>query len=302
MPRIPIFSSLIDTMRSPRRRASQEKPRSMGVIISAYNNPHWLEKTLWGYQAQQYCRTPVELIIADDGSNDETRKLIDRYRSKFTWSIKHVWHPDDGFRKCEILNCAIGEAEADYLVFTDQDCIPQPDNLETHYRYAQRGWFVSGGYLKLPLDVSQQITQNDIRSGTIFEVQWLRQHGYANTKRKLFKQFSVFLPSRMKNWLTTTSATWNGYGSACWRDDALFVNGFNEAMKYGGEDREFGERLMNAGIRAKQCRYSLTYLHLDHSRPYEDRAVWERNNVIRQQVREERIVQTPQGIQQRLVR
>jgi hypothetical protein len=125
-------------------------------------------------------------------------------------------------------------------------------------------------------------------------------HCFATRKWNLFKRFSVFLPPSLKNWLTTTSATWNGCGSSCWRDDVLLVNGFNEAMKYGGLDREFGERLMNAGIRAKQCRYSLTYLHLDHSRPYEDRTVWERNHAIRQQVRKERIVQTAQGIRQHL--
>jgi glycosyltransferase involved in cell wall biosynthesis len=268
----------------------------MGVVISTFNHPAWLEKTLWGYLNQQFDRCPVELIIADDGSKEETRNLIDRYRSEFAWEIKHVWHPDNGFRKCEILNRAIWETSADYLIFTDQDCIPYPHNLETHYRYAQRCWFVSGGYLKLPLDVSQQIARDDIERGTIFTPQWLKRHCFS-TREKVFWSFTM-LPPPLKDWLTTTSATWNGSGSSCWRDDALLVNGFNEAMRYGGLDREFGERLMNAGIRAKQCRYSLTYLHLDHARPYEDREVWEQNRAIRQQVRKERIVQTPQGIQQ----
>jgi len=83
-------------------------------------------------------------------------------------------------------------------------------------------------------------------------------------------------PSQM-NWITTTLATWNGGTSSCWRDDTLLVDGFNESMRHGGLDREFGERLMNAGIRVKQCRYSLRSLHSDHSRPYADPVGREQN-------------------------
>ncbi|MCI6200920.1 MAG: glycosyltransferase, partial [Paraprevotella sp.] len=42
---------------------------TIGVIISTYNNPRWLEKTLWGYMAQT--RKADEIIIADDGSKDD---------------------------------------------------------------------------------------------------------------------------------------------------------------------------------------------------------------------------------------
>lgn len=68
---------------------------TIGVIISTYNNPAWLEKTLWGYLCQD--RMADEIIIADDGSGEETRMLIERYKKLLP--IKHVWHEDDGFRK-----------------------------------------------------------------------------------------------------------------------------------------------------------------------------------------------------------
>ena len=305
MTRIPVFSSLADSIRN--RLFCKDvavKPQSVGIVISTYNNPPWLEKTLWGYLAQKYDKTPVELIIADDGSKESTRQLIEQYQIEFektkAWSVKHVWHPDAGFRKCEILNRAIWLAKSDYLIFTDHDCIPVPDNLATHYRHAQRGWFVSGGYIKLPMAPSQQLERSDIESGIVFSPNWLLQHGWSNSRFGVFKRLSAFLPPDWRNWLTTTSATWNGYGSSCWRDDALRVNGFNEEMRYGGLDREFGERLINAGIRAKQCRYSLAYLHLDHARPYEMPDIWQKNNAIRQHVRKEKIIQTPLGIRQHL--
>ena len=66
-----------------------------GVIISTYNNPRWLEKTLWGYTCQTM--PADELIIADDGSTDDTRRLVDSFSDRLP--LRHVWHEDDGFRK-----------------------------------------------------------------------------------------------------------------------------------------------------------------------------------------------------------
>ncbi|MDX5328696.1 MAG: glycosyltransferase, partial [Marinobacter sp.] len=75
------------------------------MIISTYNSPEWLEKVLWGYSAQTH--KDFEIIIADDGSKDETRQLIDRMRDETGLTITHVWQEDDGFQKCRILNKAV---------------------------------------------------------------------------------------------------------------------------------------------------------------------------------------------------
>lgn len=98
-------------------------PKTIGVIISTYNNPEWLEKTLIGYMNQE--RRADEIIIADDGSGPDTCSLIERYKAVLP--IKHVWHPDEGFRKTRILNLALTSATSDYLIFTDQDCVPRND-------------------------------------------------------------------------------------------------------------------------------------------------------------------------------
>ena len=107
---------------------------TIGVVISTYNNPRWLEKTLWGYLFQTH--KPDEIVIADDGSNDDTRVLIDSFRDRLP--IKHVWHEDRGFQKSEILNKALVVCRSDYLIFTDQDCIPREDFIATHYEYARK--------------------------------------------------------------------------------------------------------------------------------------------------------------------
>jgi glycosyltransferase involved in cell wall biosynthesis len=267
-------------------------PDKIGVIISTYNNPEWLKKTLWGYLCQT--RPADEIIIADDGSREDTRLLIESFKNKLP--IKHVWHEDNGFRKTEILNKALVASTADYLVFTDQDCVPRADFLETHERYAQKGYFLSGGYFRLTVDTSQKLTQDEIVSGEAFGLKWFRKQKQPVTF-KFAKLINNRRFSRFMNIITPAKATWNGCNSSGWRTDLLYVNGFNEDMKYGGEDREFGERLMNWGIKAKQIRYSAILLHLDHPRPYKNREAIAKNLEIRRNTRKNRVVKTSAGIE-----
>src|SRR5688572_14083940 len=97
----------------------------VSVIISTYNSHEWLQKVLWGFENQTYRN--FEMVIADDGSGDTTRKLIDDFRCNSGLEIQHVWHEDRGFQKSQILNKAIQAAVSDYLIFTDGDCIPRKD-------------------------------------------------------------------------------------------------------------------------------------------------------------------------------
>ncbi|MFV0330271.1 MAG: glycosyltransferase family 2 protein [Dysgonomonas sp.] len=270
------------------------KPISVGIVISTYNNPEWLKKTLWGYTTQSH--SAFELIIADDGSDNRTRELVESFKKDYFPDIKHVWHADEGFRKCKILNEALIVAESEYLIFTDQDCIPRKDFIETHLKYAQKGYFLSGGYSRLPMDLSKSISFDDITSGNAFNLDWLKTHGlkssFKNTKFTKSSSFASFM-----NFITPAKASWNGCNSSGWKEDMLAINGFNEAMQYGGLDREFGERLVNFGIRSKQIRYSAICLHLDHARPYKKIDLIKKNKAIRRNVRVNKIVKTPFGIE-----
>lgn len=262
-----------------------------GVIISTYNNPRWLEKTLWGYTCQTM--PADELIIADDGSTDDTRRLVDSFSDRLP--LRHVWHEDDGFRKTRILNKALMAAAADYLIFTDQDCVPRADFIETHARHAARGRFLSGGYFRLPMDISLALTHDDIRTGRAFSLKWLTAHGL-KPNFKCTKLIDSSLFATLMNTITPARASWNGCNSSGWREDMLAVNGFNEQMRYGGEDREFGERLVNMGLKGVQLRYSAIALHLDHKRPYVNKEHLDMNMRIRKETKRNKTVRTPYGI------
>lgn len=265
----------------------------IGVIISTYNNPQWLEKTLWGYTNQT--RMADEIIIADDGSKEETHLLLEHFKNQLP--IKHVWHEDMGFRKSRILNEALLVSTADYLIFTDQDCIPRADFIETHAKYAEKGHFLSGGYFRLTNEISHKITKEEIEDGKVFTLSWLRTNNqpisFKCTKLLNCSKFASFM-----NFITPAKATWNGCNASGWREDMVKINGYNESMQYGGQDREFGERLFNLGIKSKQIRYSAILLHLDHKRPYKTKESIEKNVAIRKNTRKSIIIETPNGIAQ----
>lgn len=240
-------------------------PLKTSVIISTYNSPEWLEKVFFGFFAQT--KIAFEVVIADDGSSEDTKNLINRMRLIAPFEIVHVWQVDEGFQKCRILNKAIASASGDYLIFTDGDCIPRNDFVEQHIQQAEQGCYLSGAYLKLPLEISKKINREDIVSQRIFSSEWLIKQGFTS-RLKFLKLTRIKILGPLLNMLIPVKPTWNGNNSSCFKESAIAVNGFNELMQYGGEDCEFGYRLVNMGLRPRRVRYSTITFHLDHSRGY----------------------------------
>ena len=250
----------------------------LSVLITTFNSEEWLKKVLVGYSLQT--AQDFEVVIADDGSTDKTKQVIASFQGKFKFPIVHVWQEDNGFQKCKILNKAILKTNSDYLLFTDGDCIPRKDFVAQHLKYKEKGYFLSGGYFKLPMETSNKITLEDIQNQNCFTISWLIKNGVKKSFKlsKLTKTSFFFF---LMNWLTPTKKTFNGHNTSCFKKDLLAVNGFNEAMQYGGLDRELGERLFNYGILAKQIRYSAVCLHLDHKRGYFNQEEWNKNLALR---------------------
>jgi glycosyltransferase involved in cell wall biosynthesis len=263
------------------------------VIFSTYNAVDWLEKTIIGFDNQSV--SDFEIIIADDGSDENTKLKIVELSSRIKIPIKHIWQKDDGFQKTKILNKAILASSTDYLIFTDGDCIPRNDFVETHLSFRQENYFLSGGYFKLPLQTSIKITEQNIINQDCFSISWLLKNGMEFNQKFLKLIQSPFL-NTILNFVTPTNPSWNGHNSSGWKKDILAVNGFNEIMKYGGEDRELGERLFNLGVKSKQIRYSAICVHLDHARGYVSDEVWKLNNQIRDFTKQNKVTFSKDGI------
>lgn len=267
----------------------------VSVIISTYNQPEWLKKVLIGYENQSFRN--FEIVIADDGSLDQTQSVIDDFINNSNLKITHVWQEDQGFQKTKILNKAIVKTRAKYLIFTDGDCIPRSDFVETHIQLRKPSCLLSGGYFKLPIEISRQITKSDIIKQDCFSKDWLLNQGL-KTSFKLNKLTAKGTKAIFLNKFTPTKATFDGMNASAWKQDVLDVNGFDERMHYGGEDRELGERMMNNGVKPIQIRYSAICIHLDHERSYVNDAELLINKALRNETKKQKKVWSNFGITQ----
>jgi glycosyltransferase involved in cell wall biosynthesis len=265
---------------------------ALTVLFSTYNEPRWLEWVLWGYACQTLKH--FEVIVVDDGSREDTREVIDRLRPQMPYRLRHFWQPDEGYQKCRAMNRAILHAEADYLVFSDGDCVPRADFLEQHLRLREPGRYLTGGYCKLPLALSQRITREDIVSGRATDYAWLAANGLERHTLKLRLRHPVLV--RLANQITRVAPRFHGHNASAWASDIHAVNGWDERMQYGGQDIELGMRLNNLGVRGKTVRYSAICVHLEHARGYRRPEMREKNLRIRAETRQRRIVRTAFGI------
>lgn len=263
------------------------------VIISTYNSTEWLEKVFWGYSQQT--TKDFELVIADDGSTFETQQLIEDTIKKYEMRITHVWQKDEGFQKSRILNKALLQCKSQYVIMSDGDCIPRNDFVDVHLNLRNEGLFLSGGYFKLSMSISKLITEEDVINQNCFDIEWLKKQGLANSIKNMKLTANNFT-EKILNFSTPTGATWNGHNASGWKKDILAVNGFDERMQYGGQDRELGERLFNYGIKSKQIRYSAICLHLDHPRGYKTQDSINKNLKIRKTTKEKKHKWTDFGI------
>ena len=102
------------------------------LIISTYNYPQslklCLESVLW------QTRKPDEIVIADDGSGEETRSLIEEMAPRMPCCFKHVWQEDSGFRKTVIMNKGLAACTGEYIIQIDGDIIMHRLFIEDHLR------------------------------------------------------------------------------------------------------------------------------------------------------------------------
>lgn len=232
----------------------------LSVIISTYNAASFLKKALLGFAVQNFRN--FEIIIADDGSGEETQHVIQAFQKEFK-SIRHLWHKDQGFRKSEILNRAIDASKSDYLVFSDANCIPRKDFLQIHHERREETFFLSGSHFKVSPAITQAIEDEHVLNQRCFDLRWLKRSGLKfSLKNQLLSQNRI--KANILNALAPGKADWNHHNVSCWKKDLMEVNGFDERMKHGGEEDELYARLLNNDIHGIKVHFNAICLHLNH--------------------------------------
>lgn len=241
----------------------------IALIVTTYNRPDALERVLEATCAQT--ERDFEVLVADDGSTGETRAVVESFARRRPVPVRHVWHADRGFRAGAIRNRALAATQAEYVVFTDGDCIPVPGFLAAHRRLAEPGWFVSGNRVLLSEAFTSRVLAERLPVETWSAGDWFRawRRGEAN---RMLPLLALPLPGFVRK---RQAGRWEGARTcnlAAWRRDLLAVDGFDETYSgWGLEDSDLALRLIHAGIRHKSARFAAPVLHLWHRENPRDR-------------------------------
>lgn len=224
------------------------------LIITTYNRPDALELVLKSCFAQS--QLPEEIIIADDGSGDETRALVSNY-TQMHIPVRHIWQEDRGFRAARVRNLAAAHAQYPYLIFIDGDMMVHPMFVASHLATAEAGQFIHAKRAMMSERLTQRVlNKKQIAISPLASGISLRRHAF----------HSDFLSKRLSfdstDWYRTQSAN-----LSLWKDDLIAVNGFNEDFEgWGREDSELALRLMRSGLKKRELRFNAVAFHLAHGK------------------------------------
>ncbi|MFK7642829.1 glycosyltransferase [Neisseria oralis] len=255
------------------------------LVITTYNRPDALELVLKSALAQT--RLPDEIIVADDGSAQDTAEVVDAFKRISPVPVKHSWRPDDGFRAAESRNRAIAAASSDYIILIDGDMLLDPSFITDHLKLARKGRLIQGSRVILTEERTAALLENGSLPALSCFSTGIRKRASALRLRLPAKIVGSHGNRKHKGIKTCNMGFF--------RDDALAVNGFNnEFVGWGREDSEFVARCYHVGMKRHNLKFAGVAYHLWHHEA--ERGSLPQNDALLQQTLFEGKIRCEDGI------
>jgi len=257
------------------------------LVTPTYNWPEALELLLLSIKKQSYL--PNEVIIADDGSKDDTTQLINKFKKDFPVPILHVWHEDNNNQKPAIMNKAIARAKYDYIIEIDGDIIMHKEFVKDHLSLAEKNVFLYGSRVNIQKDYL----------GTLFKKKKIHFNLFSKRIKKRGRTLHIpFLTNYYKK-ENKRSNKLRGCNMSFWRSDFIKINGFNESLTgWGSDDSEMIQRLINTGIQGRRLKFKCIVYHIYHKE--QSRQYNQANKLIENETIQKKITYIEEGIDQYL--
>lgn len=238
--------------------------KKISVIVSTYNWPEALKLSLESLVAQ--CDDNFEIVVADDGSKDETKQLVEAIANKASVKIIHAWQEDIGFRLAASRNNAVRASTGDFLIFTDGDCVVKKDFLKNYRRLAENKKVIVGPRVLLSHDFSANLLNGKINANEFDSFVSILHRWRSGDVNRISPTVSLPL-WKLRNVLTPKK--WQALRGCNWglmREDFFAVNGQDEMFQgWGLEDSDMAIRLINAGVKIKTGRFGgIPVFHIWH--------------------------------------
>lgn len=214
----------------------------LSVVISTYNGLDKLKLTLAAYRNQTHKN--FEIIIAADGSNQETLDFISSNKKNYPYQLKCVWHKDEGFRLARIRNCGWRIAESNRVIFTDHDIVPNADCLSNYLKYSDHDLALTGYIGWINEEIHSLFSEENIGKIDRFEP------FMSEPEKRNFRKY---------DW----QVVWGGNCSFT-KDIYDKTGGFDEEfIGWGGEDTDLALRCQRGGWLIKTVAEAKMF-HLNH--------------------------------------
>ena len=237
------------------------------IIMAAYNNIKDMKLVLDAYLNQT--DSHFSLCIADDGSRASVESLITVYL-ELGLNIRHIWHPDAGYRRAKIVNKGIQTSTANFIIMTDNDCIPSVNFIADYKKVLHNDKLIIGRRVDLYPSVSDALRSNKLALQRLENPLWLVfQSAIKGLKRP---EMGIRFPSFICNIWNKKKRKAIGANMGLSRKALLSVNGFdNDFQGYGFEETDLEWRLTKQGLVSQTVLGRCTLYHLFHTEKKESK-------------------------------
>jgi glycosyltransferase involved in cell wall biosynthesis len=230
------------------------------VVVTTFCSPGTLRLVLLALARQSHA--PIEVLVADDGSGDETREALTRVAAGVPYPLTHVWQPHDGFRLARSRNNAIHRARGEAVAFLDQDTLPHRDWLAIYAGRIRAGRVCLGHVLDLPAETAGRLNDESVQAGE-YET-WHTQEAQKALLR-IHRKACLYAALRAVGFRVKNRPRVRGSNFCATTADLRRVNGFDEAyVGWGQEDDDLGRRLYAAGVRPLPLVSRARVSHIPH--------------------------------------
>lgn len=244
---------------------------SFSVVIPTYNDDDRLSLTLWGLTQQSF--KDFEVIVVNDGGEDETRRLIDVYSTKLNVVYRYLYPKSSDYRPSQARNLGIANASASRILFIDCDTIPHR-HLLAHHKKAYSSSYTSVGirYHIMEEDVKEVLAAlvNNTLSYELLNSLKLRGDDriIRSEYRDRFYTLSASCFDTSDYASKVVHASFGHSCNICYPTNVIrSLNGFDIRYDniWGGEDHDLAIRFLASGGKFVTLPSALVY-HLDHRR------------------------------------
>ncbi|NBT13002.1 MAG: glycosyltransferase [Planctomycetia bacterium] len=227
------------------------------LIVNTFEKPRHLALVLESIAAQAHVDGRIEVIVADDGSRDETAAVVAEFSATARVPVRFTSEPHAGFRLARVRNRGARLARGEYLLFLDGDCILPRDHVATYLTRRRPGLALLGYCARLPEEASSGLSPETLAETDLDAL-------VPASERRLLRR-----RHRKAWWHSTfrhpTKPRLAGGNCGIWRADFERVNGFDERfVGWGQEDDDLGLRLRAAGVKLESILDDTWSLHVWH--------------------------------------